>query len=215
MRTLVRRLGGSVLCVLVLVVVTACTGPTEHHAAKPSSSPSPSASVGSGATLTPKPLPLTVRVTRVSGKLGPKLRRSLEHNVGKTVRSYFNAAFLAGPYPRKDFSSAFSAFTKSAAHEARKDRRLLTNVHLGPTIQSVTPKIEGAYLSVLAPYKVAAGLSAHIHLEFVANRGDKPARRVIVKGRLSLTHGKSGKWQIIAYHVSRSSHVVGAEGSGT
>ncbi|MGH3445112.1 MAG: hypothetical protein ACRDPB_07035 [Nocardioidaceae bacterium] len=216
MRTLVRRLGSTMLCVLVLAVASACTGPTAHHAQKrPAASSTPSASVGAGATLTPKPVPLTVRVTRVSGRLGPQLRRSLEHNVGKTVRTYFEAAFLGGHYPRSDFSSAFSAFTRSTAHAARKDRRLLTNVGLGPTTQSVTPKIEGAYLSVLAPYKVAAGVSAHIHLEFVANRGDKPARRVVLKGRLSLTHGKSGRWQIIAYHVSRSSHVVGSEGSGT
>ncbi len=47
-----------------------------------------------------------------------------------------------------------------------------------------------AYLSVLAPYKVAAGVTAKVDLVFVVDRGDRTAQRVRLAGRLLLTRNK-------------------------
>ena len=68
-----------------------------------------------------------------------------------------------------------------------------------------------AYLSVLAPYKVAAGVTARVHLRFLADRGDKPAKRVDVRGRLMLTRKSSGGWQIFGYDLSKNARTVGEE----
>jgi hypothetical protein len=116
-----------------------------------------------------------------------------------------DAAFLSGDYPRSDFGSAFSSFTSGAARQARGDQDLLTNHELGPTTESVRATRRTAYLSVLAPYKVAAGVTAKVDLVFVVDRGDQPAQRVRIAGRLLLTRGSdAGGWSIFGYDLHRS-----------
>ena len=61
-----------------------------------------------------------------------------------------------------------------------------------------------AYLSVLAPYKVAAGVTAKVDLVFVVDRGDEPAQRVRLAGRLLLTRNASDGWSIFGYDLHRS-----------
>ncbi len=212
MNTPVRRVAAGAAGAVLLAATAGCTGGSSTPAGAPSPSPSSAASTGSPATMNAKPVPLKVLVTRVSGKLSPKARRDLEGNVGKVVSGYLDAAFLSGHYPRSDFSDALREFTRGARRQAHRDRGLLTNQILGPTTESVTPKEEAAYLSVLAPYKVAAGVSANLRLRFVADRGDKPAKQVTVTGRLLLTRKKSGGWAIFGYHLSRSARTV-REGS--
>lgn len=205
MKTPVRRAAAAALCAVLLAVPSACTGKSSEPSGKPSSS----ASTGSSATLAARPVPLTVRVTRVSGRLSPPARKALEGNVRKTVAGYVNRAFLGGPYPRSSFSPAYAVFLPSVRRQAHRDSWLLTNKGLGPTTESVTPKEQSAYLSVLAPYKVAAGVTARLRVAFVANRGDKPAKLVTVQGRLMLTRKGAGGWAIFAYHLSRSVRTLG------
>ena len=69
-----------------------------------------------------------------------------------------------------------------------------------------------AYLSVLAPHRVAAGVTALVHLRFVAERGDRPDKEVTVKGRLMLTRKNDGGWKIFGYDLTQSATTVG-EGS--
>lgn len=204
MKTPVRRAAAAALCAVLLAVPSACTGKSSEPAAEPSSP-----STGSSATLAARPAPLTVRVTRVSGKLSPQARKALEGNVRRTVAGYLNRAFLGGPYPRSSFSPAYAVFLPSVRRQAHRDSWLLTNKGFGPTTESVTPKEQSAYLSVLAPYKVAAGVTARLRLSFVADRGDKPAKLVTVQGRLMLTRKGSGGWAIFGYHLSRSVRTLG------
>lgn len=197
------------LCLLLAVTAGACTGdsaPDGKEAPRPDA-----ASKGATTTLEPKPVPAKVRVTRVSGKLRPKAQEVLADNIGKVVTGYFDDAFLGGDYPRSDFDDAFATFTRGAAKQADRNRDLLTNRVLGPTTVQVVPKRQTAYLSVLAPHKVAAGVTARVHLDFIAERGDKPDKRVKVKGRLILTRQKSGGWQIFGFDLSRSVRTVGKE----
>jgi hypothetical protein len=199
-RTRVRRTAAALSCTLIVGLCAGCTGDSSEPAAPSPSSPS----TGSPATLEPRPAPLDVRVTRVLGTLRKHQRSVLERRVGKVVAGYFDDAFLAGSYPRSGFDDAFSTFTRGARSQARQDRSLLTNSRLGPTTEAVLPKRRAAWLSVLAPYKVAAGVTARFDLRFVAQRGDKPARKVRLSGRLLLTRVKSGGWRIFGYHVARS-----------
>jgi len=188
----------------VLTLATACTGGKEPAAAP---SPSPSASTGTPATIAAQPVPLVVKVVRVSGTLPKANRAALEHNVSSVVSSYLQHAYLGGSWPRTDFSDAFTAFTPGARTQARRDQDLLTNHQLGASTQAVTAKKTTAYLSVLAPHKVAAGVSANLTLLYLADRGDAQPALVHVVGRLSLARTDAG-WRIIGYHLARSVRAV-------
>lgn len=203
---LVRRAVAALAGGVLLLAASGCTDDSAEPS--PQHPPTP-AGTGTAATLQPKPAPLKVRVTRVAGRLSPKQRTSLEHNVGRVVGRYFDDAFLGGDYPRSDFHGAFATFSRSAAQRARGDRGLLTNADLGPTTDAVTPTARTAYLSVLAPNKVAAGVDARIRLEVVADRGDRPDRRVTLTGRLMLTRAERGGWEIFGYDVARSTAPAG------
>jgi hypothetical protein len=204
----VRRAFASALCLLLAVTISACTGDSDPDGRSPQPPP---ASKGAATTLEPKPVPATVRVTRVSGKLRPKAREVLADNIRKVVIGYFDDAFIGGDHPRSDFSNAFRTFSPGAARQADRNRDLLTNRVLGPSTVEVIPKRQTAYLSVLAPYKVAAGVTARVHLDFLAERGDQPDKRVEVRGRLILTRTGSGGWQIFGFDLSRSVHTVGED----
>jgi hypothetical protein len=205
----VRRILAPTLCLLLAVMASSCTGDDPPEGEGPRSEPS--ASKGSATTLEPKPAPAKVRVTRVSGRMTDKDREVLADNIRKVVVGYFDDAFLGGDYPRSDFGDAFATFTKGAAKEADRNRDLLTNRVLGPSTVQVVPKRQTAYLSVLAPHKVAAGVTARVHLDFLAERGDRADKRVTVKGRLMLTRKKSGGWQIFGFDLSRSVRTVGKD----
>lgn len=196
----VRRAVAGVACAALLTGIAGCTSDTDS----PEPSPLPGASTGTAPTLDAKPVPMSVRVTRVSGKLNKPDRASLERNIGRKIGGYWNAAYLGGKYPRNDFGDAFPTFSKGAAQKARHDRGFLTNASLGGSTESVAPKVKQARLSVLVPNKAVAGVTARIRLVFVADRGEAPAQRVTISGRLLLTRKDPGGWQIFGYDVRRS-----------
>lgn len=207
-----RRAWAAVLCTAALVVSSACTPDTEPDPApEQPAAESPPASEGAPATIEPKPVPASVRVTRVIGRLKAKDRDVLENKVGKVVSAYFDDAFLGGEYPRSAFRDSFGTFSRGAASKAVKQRDLLTNQELGPTTVAVTPRRQSAYLSVLAPHKVAAGVTARVDLRYLVDRADEPDMSVTVKGRLMLTRKKSGGWQIFGYDLSRSASPIEEE----
>lgn len=213
-RVSVRRSTAALLCVLLVATTAACSGGDPAPETAPSAA-TPPAEDPAEETATPEALPAPparVRVTRVSGTLKEKDREVLADNIGKVVTAYFDDAFLGGEYPRDSFGDAFATFSAGAARRADGDRDLLTNRALGPTTQGIEVRRRTAYLSVLAPYKVAAGVTANVQLRFAADQGDRPAELVNVKGRLLLTRKKSGGWQIFGYDLTQSSRAVG-EGS--
>jgi hypothetical protein len=187
-----------VLVALMLCGGVACTG----------GSPSPRPPAGGTPTSSgaPKPdsAPFRVRVTRVSGHLSPAGRAALAHEVGATLTSYVDAAFLSGRYPRSDFSDAFASFTPGAAAQARQQLGLLTNRQLGPSTVSVRAVRRTAALSVLAPSSVAAGVTARVDLDLLVKRSAGSPQRVRLTGRLLLTRLAGGRWAIFGYDVARS-----------
>jgi hypothetical protein len=140
----------------------------------------------------------------VAGKLSKPEQVVLARRIGSTLTGYMNSAFLRDDYPRSDFDASFRTFTAGAARHARADQALLTNRPLGQSTTSVRAVHRTAYLSVLAPKQHPAGATAAVDLTFLVERGDRPAQRVHLQGRLLLTHDGSGRWSIFGYDLSRS-----------
>lgn len=200
-RPSVRRTVATFTGALVLVLpVASCTGDDPSGAGDETPTPTE----GSTTTFEPRPAPAVVRVTRVAGEMRRKDREVVATKVGRVVSGYFDDAFLGGDYPRASFGDAFATFTPGAARSARQHRALLTNALLGPTTESVVPRRQTAYLSVLAPHRVAAGVTARVDLRYLAERGDRPDQLVTVKGRLTLTRGDDGRWRIFGYDLTRA-----------
>jgi hypothetical protein len=196
----VRRVAAGAVCAVLLTGTAGCT--SDSDTPRPEPAPLPGASTGAAPTLDAKPVPMQVRVTRVAGKLSKPSRTSLEKNVGRTIGRYFDAAYLSGP------GDPFGSFSRGAARQARGDRDLLTNASLAASTQAVAPRQKHAWLSVLAPNKVAAGVTARIRLVYLVDRGEAADRKVRVSGRLMLTRGRAG-WEIFGYDVARSAGPVG------
>lgn len=185
----------------VVALLLGLTGCTQHGAPhRPAANGAP----GSTAGQLPPSAPFRVVVTRVSGKLTEKERTALAADVRRVLSEYVDAAFLGGSYPRSDFTDSFTTFTPGAARTARRDRELLTNQRLGPSTESVRAVRRTAYLSVLAPSEVAAGVTAKVNLDLVVRRSKGPSERVRLEGRLLLTRNAENGWSIFGYDLSRS-----------
>ena len=68
----------------------------------------------------------------------------------KAVDAWIDAAYVAGDYPRSDFSDAFTAFSKGAAALAKRDKGLMSNAEVGDRVDSVTAKTRRLRIDVLA-----------------------------------------------------------------
>ena len=198
----------ALLPVVLLVLVSGLAGCTNHDR-RPAAAPSPSATVSSAAPSQPASVPLRVRVTRVLGRLPERAHPALEANVGKAIGAYLDGAFLSGTYPRSDFSAAFAPFTRGAAVQAHRDTTLLTNASYGATTTAVRATRSTAYLSVLAPNKVAAGVTARVDLVMRVDRGQQPAEQVRITGRMLLTRNARNDWTIFGYQLARSDAPAG------
>ncbi len=203
---LVRRSTAVVTTAVLTLSAAACTSDDGPAAGQSSS---PSASQGATATLEPRPAPAQVRVTRVAGWMRPQDREVLADNVGKVVTAYFEDAYLGGDQPRNGFDDAFATFTRDAADSARRQQQLTTNAELGPTAEAVVPRRQRAFLSVLSPKGVATGVTAKVDLTYLVQRAERPDRLVTVRGRLLLTRGSSGAWQIFGYDLTRGDQAAG------
>ena len=202
---LVRRTTAAVTATVLSLATAGCTG-DDAPLPRPAL---PTVSEGETATLEPRPAPAQVRVTRVAGRMRPKDRDVLAANVGKVVSAYFDDAYLGGDQPRTSFDDGFATFTRDAARSARRQQELTTNAELGPTAEAVVPRRQRAHLSVLAPKGVATGVTARVDLTYLVQRAEQPDRLVTVRGRLLLTRGSSGAWQIFGYDLTRGDRAAG------
>jgi hypothetical protein len=84
---------------------------------------------------------------------------------------------------------------------------MLSNAPYASTTESVRALRRTAKLFVLAPKRVAAGVTARVNLLFRVERGDRPARRVHLTGLLTMTHRETG-WSVFGYRVARSDDPV-------
>jgi hypothetical protein len=175
---------------------TACSGDEERSGGDTSSQPPlPSGEPSAFEIET------TTTMGRVVGKLPPKERKQLKGAITPVVQRWFNAAYVGGDYPRKNFQDAFPGFTAGARHRALGDRKLMSNRDIGKKIDGVTPKASRISIDVLAVGKGPVAVTARFRLAF-RTQGDLE-RRVDVRGRLALTRSTTG-WRIFAYHVAKN-----------
>ena len=185
------RAGVAALLCLALAA-TSCSGDDEQP------EPPESQSTATGSAFD---IETVARVGQVAGRLPKREQKRLTDRVTQTTQRWFNAAYIAGEYPRKNFSNAFPGFTRAARAEATRDRTLMSNAGVGQRITDVTPTRSRIWIDVLSPSKLAVGVTARFELRF-RTRGDY-AKNVVVRGRLLMTRGKSG-WQIFGYDVSKA-----------
>jgi hypothetical protein len=199
-----RRTVSPLLAALLLLPAAGCTGGSEG------SGDATAGPTRSSEAARPRPsVPLRVRVTHVAGRLAARDRQAVATRVGRTVSGYLDDAFLSGDYPRTDFDDSFAAFTSGAAKRARADAGLLTNRPYGSTTRSVRATRRTASLSVLAAGARAVGVTARIDVVLVVDRGDRPARRSRLTGRLMLTPRGARQWTIFGYDLARSDTPAG------
>ena len=148
-------------------------------------------------------VPLRADLGKVSGRLKPKAAEEVVAQVAPVVDGWFEAAYLSGDYPRKDFEQAFPGFTRGAADDAKRDAALMTNKDIGGDIDSVSAQIKKVDVDLLAADRKAAGATARFTLVF--KTAGNYAKQVSVKGQLFLTKGDDGKWRVFGYKVTRSS----------
>lgn len=192
---------------LVMLVMTAlaagCSTGTDDPATHPAATAGRSgttASATSGATSTqPTVMTTEVGIGHVAGRLGTDRRKAVKAAVSTVVDRYLDAAFVAGPWPRSDFSAAFADFRRGAAKDAAgRDLDLVTNHDLGPGLSAVTATKRRVRLDVLAPRGRAGAATAG----FVVALDLVPTGRQRIAGHLYLTR-EHGAWKVFGYEVRK------------
>jgi hypothetical protein len=145
-------------------------------------------------------IPTKSTIGFVKGKLKPDRRKQLRLRVTKAIDEWIDAAYVAGDYPRNDFSDAFKTFSKGAAALAKRDKGLMSNADVGDRVDTVTAKARRLRIDVLADKGKAAGVTARVvlllQLDGEVQRTDR------IAGRLFLGYGGSA-WQVFGYDVKR------------
>lgn len=184
--------------VLALSVSVGCSGDDRDDGGDGAGAP------GQGPSHAKTAAPVRTRTTleRVPGKLGRDVRKRVTTQVGEVVDRWFDAAFIGGDYPRRDFRDAFLGFTAGAAAQARRDKALMTNAPLGRRVDDVRATQRRVWVDVLPAGGRAAAATARFRLGFTTS-GDVH-RDVVVRGRLMLTPGPHG-WKVFGYDVAKGS----------
>lgn len=185
---------------LVSVAMSGALGACSGEDEAPSGPVAPTSSA-------PPPLTTTSKLGQVTGRVGAQEQTRTVTKVTAVVDGWFDAAYVAGDYPREDFTDAFPGFTAGAAEQAQRDARLMTNADLGSRIDSVRAVGRRVVVDLLGVRGVAEAATARVRLAFVTD--GEVQRRVTVTGRLRLVREK-GEWRVFAYDVAR-----GAEAAGT
>ena len=191
-----RRVAALVASLVVVASATAsCSG--SDKTSQPSATPSsPSASTHSAAP----EVRTRVSLDRVPGRLPADVRRRVQRQVGDVVDRLFDAAYVAGRYPRNNFHDAFPGFTLGARAQAHHDKALMTNQPLAKHIDGVRATQRLVWIDVLPARGRAAGATARFRLEFTTT--GKERKSVAVRGRLFLTPGPNG-WKVFGYDVAK------------
>jgi hypothetical protein len=191
-----RAFPGTALLLVLALGASACSG----DEAEPDD-PESSGAAQEMATDQPVEFQVETRASlgRVVGRLPKKDRDVLVNRVSAVVEGWFRAAY-GGSYPRSGFADAYPGFTTAARREARRDKKLMSNVGIGDRITGVTPTESRVHVDVLAARGHAAGVTARFLLRF-RTEGDV-TKHVRVQGRLLMSRSENG-WRIFGYHVSR------------
>jgi hypothetical protein len=163
--------------------------------------PDPDESNGSSPAAEATPgIPTRATIGSVKGKLKRDRREQLRKRVTAVVDTWIDAAYVAGDYPRNDFSNAFRAFSKDAAALAKRDKELMSNAGVADRVDSVTAKARRLRIDVLADRGKAAGVTARVVLLLALDGEVRRTDRIA--GRLFLSHSGS-HWKVFGYDMKR------------
>lgn len=187
----------------LVALALAAGGCSSSDSSSPDAGPTTdAATVGAGSVAS------TLVLGRVAGNLHQpnkrvfnKHRRETLAKVGQAVDTWIDGGFVGVSYPRDDFGSAFQAFTKPAKHDAKQQKKLMTNWQLRKKIDGVDVKKRKVTVDVLAPHGRPAGATARVALVFTTTGDTK--QRVTVHGRLFLSPDDHGSWQVFGYDVAK------------
>jgi hypothetical protein len=140
----------------------------------------------------------TATIGKVSGRFPRADRAGLRRQVTEAVDRWIDGAYVAGDYPRRDFSDAFKVFSKDAAALAKRDR-LMSNASVGDRVESVTAVSRKLVIDVLAAKGRAVGVTGRFVL--VLDLDGELQRTDRITGRLFLSHQHG--WQVFGYEVKR------------
>jgi hypothetical protein len=195
----------TLLAAALLALALAAGGCSSSDSSSPAAAPTASDSLVGDA----QPVATKVLLGKVAGTIRKKSwnvfmtqhRKHLLNQVGRSVDTWIDGGFVGVDYPRHSFKKAFVAFTKPAKHDAKHQKRLMTNWALRKRIDGVTVKHREVTVDVLAPRGRPAGATARVDLVFKTT-GDA-TKRVTVHGQLFLSPAAHGKWRIFGYDVSK------------
>lgn len=191
------RSGTQVAAVLLAatLLVSACSGTSDEPDAPGSTDSSTDSSAPDAA-----PLATTSTVEKVAGRLKKSARRNVRTVATKVVDGWFDAAYVGGEYPRRDFSDAYPGFTPGAKKLAHRDRALMSNQRIGTRVETVTAVRRRVRLDVLAAHRRAVAVTARFSLVFRTT--GRVEGRTEVRGRLYLTR-ENGHWRVFGYDVTK------------
>ena len=140
----------------------------------------------------------------VSGRLDKQARPRLRKRVTKVVDDWFDAAYVAGDYPRSDFADAYPHFSRGAGREATGDAALMSNAAIGARVDSVRATKRRVRIDVLAVERRAVGITARFVLEMrlTGKGGLAEGRKDRIAGSLYLSF-RNGSWTVFGYDVNR------------
>lgn len=182
--------------VLLALAATGCSDEGDGTAPETSEA-SPDAPAGEPDALG---VPTSATVRKVIGRLSTQAREQVRDRVVAAVDAWFDAAYVAGDYPRKDFADAFPTFTPGAAARARGDLALMSNAGVGESVDSVRVRAREVEIDVLVHEGRPAAATVAFRLG-LAMTGDVE-RNDRVRGRLLLTC-TGDQWRIFGYDVER------------
>jgi hypothetical protein len=187
-----RRVAAAGLTTTLLVALTGCS----DDDAEPDAGGAPSSAVAS----TTPPLPTHTTMGVVSGRLSDRTRARLKEHVAAVVDDWFDAAYVAGEWPRSDFGNAFPHFSRGASHDAERDAGLMSNERIADRLESVVATKRRLRIDVLAVRRKAVGVTARFVLGMRLSGEVNRAERVA--GSLFLT-SQDGDWKVFGYDVQR------------
>jgi hypothetical protein len=144
---------GAIALVLVGLAAGGCSGSDDEPGADPSPTATTSAAPAAVAT--------EISLGQLAGKLPKAKRVALVGDVQEVVDGWIDAAYLAGDYPRDDFSDSWPGFTAGARAQAARDGDLMSNRDIGAAIDGVEPEKRQVVLDVLSVKQKPAGVTAH------------------------------------------------------
>lgn len=192
--------GLAALCATALLVA-GCGG----HDDKSVPTPTPS-------TAAPAPTNAVKGIHITGGPLAAPVRTQLSKNVVAAVDHWYQAAYVAGDYPRaaSTFRNAFPGFTAGAAAAARRKLGLMSNAAISARIDTVKAGPGSIWLDVLAHKGHAVGVTARVKLVY-GTSGSLVSRQV-VRGQLNLVYQKGG-WRVFAFDITKDQQTPKGGGS--